>query len=937
MKRLFLFLCLLSFAQLNATLPEGSQAQDFTLKDTEGNIHSLYADYLNQGMSAVIDMSATWCGPCWEFHQTGIMDNLYADYGPGGLKGNNMVMSMMIEVDPSTNLACLDGDQNCNSANQGDWKRGTQHPMFNPSSANAARINEAYDISAYPTIYLIAPSGYIKTFEGTATSYNEIESWAANSFQMENTTWTTTGGCQTNSIDLHPYRGQGIISYTWSSGHTSEDIAGLSAGDYYVTMTDENSYAAVIGPITIASNQEMTSATFTANNVACHGGSDGQLSVAPQGGSGNFTYAWSNGATIPSITNLTAATYHVTITDAVTGCELIESYVVTAPTELNIQYNLTDASCSGDFGVIEIQNTGGIAPYTYFINGIKYSSDRIALAAGDYNLNVQDANGCNSTAQFTVGQQVNPIAVSDGSEPLSCQTSSVILSASGSTEGSSIQYDWYNSTGNYIGTGMEISVNTPDSYLLFVRDTNTGCTATSTVVLASNEERPNIAITASNNIDCSNPSAILTGSVSQSDLQVSYSWTTTDGVIQGSGRTEVITVTSAGNYELLVTNLTNGCIATTNYTVLESDLPEVSMDGSSTFCYGESTEICLSLGSSQSAVWTLDGELISNANCVVLENEGLLSVRLTDNLTGCSAVENIEITTTTLPNTEFTGQDSFCENESATLCYNSEQGIAKSWFVNGEEISNQECIEITTTSTIELLAINEQTQCSNSETIEVTQLATPEVSISDTGMLSCDSPTTTLSIDNTTGTSEILWLDASGTVIGTDLTIDVEVTGEYSAQVINENGCITEAHTVVEADDSLPQIDIVTPTEISCANSTTTLSINQNSNLASISWYDANGNLIGSEEEVDVTSVGSYSVVVTSEKGCEISKSVQVIEDVTIPAIDNISALINDCEDGSVILEANTSNVTDYRWTDSTGATKGTKDNLEVSIDCSRL
>ncbi len=71
------------FAGNAQPLTVGTVVNDIKLKTIKGDSVSLYS-YLDQGYSVIVDISATWCGPCWSFKQTNILENLYKHYGPTG-------------------------------------------------------------------------------------------------------------------------------------------------------------------------------------------------------------------------------------------------------------------------------------------------------------------------------------------------------------------------------------------------------------------------------------------------------------------------------------------------------------------------------------------------------------------------------------------------------------------------------------------------------------------------------------------------------------------------------------------------------------------------------------------------------------------------------------------------------------------------------------
>ena len=87
----------------SAQLANGSIAPDFSTVDMNGNEHRLY-DYLDQGYTVILDISATWCGPCWNYHSGGTFEEVWAAHGPAGQPGvspntTDDVMILWIEGD----------------------------------------------------------------------------------------------------------------------------------------------------------------------------------------------------------------------------------------------------------------------------------------------------------------------------------------------------------------------------------------------------------------------------------------------------------------------------------------------------------------------------------------------------------------------------------------------------------------------------------------------------------------------------------------------------------------------------------------------------------------------------------------------------------------------------------------------------------------------
>jgi hypothetical protein len=176
MKRILLALAtIFSVGAANAQMASGSLAPDFTGTDLDGNTHNLY-DYLQQGYTVVVDVSATWCGPCWNYHNSGALETLWEEHG---IENDGSVVVLFVEGDGTTTNADLNGT---GGNTQGNWVSGTGYPIIDDAS-----IGDLLEIAYFPTIYTICPNGIItETGQITADAH-----WAF----IENNT------CQTVASD----------------------------------------------------------------------------------------------------------------------------------------------------------------------------------------------------------------------------------------------------------------------------------------------------------------------------------------------------------------------------------------------------------------------------------------------------------------------------------------------------------------------------------------------------------------------------------------------------------------------------------------------------------------------------------------------------------------------------------------------------------------
>ncbi len=275
-------------------------------------------------------------------------------------------------------------------------------------------------------------------------------------------------------VSAAPTGGTGTYTYAWDNGGVADTLTGLAAGTYFVTITDNNG-CTVVDSAVVSSPPAITS-TITTTPVSCENGTDGTATVTGSGGSGAFSYSWSNVQIGQTITGLDANIYVVTITDAA-GCFIEDTAnVVELPPLTPIGGIIANpVSCfGGNDGSIEVLGmTGGTAPYTYTWSTTppQDSSVAIDLTAGVYTLTVTDDNGCTfGPVNITVNEPAAPISGTVTTINPSCNgeaNGSITVDAVGGTP--SYTYLWSDGQMTQTASGLPIG-----TYNVTITDAN-GC------------------------------------------------------------------------------------------------------------------------------------------------------------------------------------------------------------------------------------------------------------------------------------------------------------------------------------------------------------------------------------------------------------------------------------------------------------------------------
>ncbi|MFN3875086.1 MAG: gliding motility-associated C-terminal domain-containing protein [Flavobacteriales bacterium] len=181
---------------------------------------------------------------------------------------------------------------------------------------------------------------------------------------------------------------------------------------YSVTITDQAG-CSITQDALIMEPQPLSTGGIVAP-VTCNGACDGAITAVASGGAQPYSYIWTppppGDPTQPTIADLCGGDWTVVVTDA-NGCTASQTFTLTDPPLLEAQVATTDNLCYGDCqGTARASINGGVAPYGIVWrdasgNAIAQGvADVAGLCAGDYTLEVTDANGCVLGAPFAITQ-----------------------------------------------------------------------------------------------------------------------------------------------------------------------------------------------------------------------------------------------------------------------------------------------------------------------------------------------------------------------------------------------------------------------------------------------------------------------------------------------------------------------------------------------------
>ena len=661
--------------------------------------------------------------------------------------------------------------------------------------------------------------------------------------------------------------------YQWvgpnSFSAISQNLSGLSAGTYTLTITDAYGCQSVQSAVI---NEPGCSVVTTATIVqpACFGGS-GNVVWLNSGGGGSYLSTITNLYTNVSIYgpvfgssglfSLTPGSYSLSVTDQY-GCAHLVNIQIIAPIALSYTITTNAVSCfSGSDGAVNITPVGGTSPYS-----INIPNPSSTLTAGIYLFTLTDGNSCSIPGSFSITQ---PLAITTtiSSTNVSC-TNGTNGTATVNINGGTAPYTYLwspSASGQTTQTATGLSAG---SHSVTIIDAN-GCTKQDSVLIT--QPSPLTATTAKTNVSCfnsNNGTAIATPSGGTAPY--TYLWS------NGQTTPAVINL-SVGTYNCTVYDAKGCSFTTPPVTIIQplEILANISVTDVSCFGASNGSAIVNPLPSgSYSVLWSTGSNAFSVTGLVA--GSGYW-VTVTNNTNGCTtglnffnvAEPSALTATTTQTNVSCFGGS----NGSATATVTPTTGTAPytyQWFLNAGATIPLVPVQTSAIATglsagtyaRKITDANGCTLITSLVTITQPSALTATIAQTNVSCIGGNNGSATVNPSGGTAPYNYLWSNGQTTQTATGLS----AAGTYSCLVTDLNGCTIL--TLVVITQPSPLTATTSQTNVSCFNScdgSATASVTAGTGTAPYTYLWSNSQITPT---ISGLCAGTYTCSITDANGC---------------------------------------------------------------------
>lgn len=675
-------------------------------------------------------------------------------------------------------------------------------------------------------------------------------------------------GDNSGAADLSVSGGTVDYSYLWNTGATTEDLNDIAAGTYSVTVTDASS-CTTITTINISEPADGMLITTSSTNSTC-GMADGTASVSVTGGTSPYDYLWSGGETTNSISNLSAGSYSVTVTDD-NGCTAIAVIDISdegAPTATII--DSSDVTCYGYAdGSATVDATGGTPPLSYIWSNGETTTTITGLSGGTYSVTVSDANNCNQVVSVTIDEPpALSINMSSTPETGGGGNGTATAGVSGGTP--SYQYLWDGGQVTMTATGL-----TAGTYCVTVIDMN-GCTISGCVDVTADLDSIYAGFTYNGN-QCLTGNSFDFTNTGFSEAGATYFWDFQGGTPATSTDENPVNIiwTAPGTYTVTQT-ITHGVLtdnAIMDITVFNE--PSVSVTGTDAGCFGLNNG---SATASATAGTSPYNYLWSNG-CTDATTSGLAagdySVTITD-VNGCSATTSVTIGQPGEISVTIDAPNITCSGEGVTISASASNGTEPYTYAWSDGSSGSTITVSPLSETTYTVIVTDNYGCTTTSQITIDVYAPLSLNIYTNEAIICEGETATIYAIATGGTGNYSYfldgIDATFPVLVYPVAVPPDNSQTYAITLNDDCGSVTE-YLDIEVYNN-PPVSFLSNTVEGCAPLTVHFNTGSGGAGYSYQWNfgDGSSGTVSYEQypvhEFDLPGTYDVTLTITTPQGC---------------------------------------------------------------------
>ncbi|MFN0014155.1 MAG: hypothetical protein ACKVU2_06365 [Saprospiraceae bacterium] len=506
--------------------------------------------------------------------------------------------------------------------------------------------------------------------------------------------------------------------------------------------------------------------------------------------------------------------------------------------------------------------------------------DTTTTRPGQYLMTATAANGCTAAAAILVAADTMAPQLSvPAADTLTCTRDTVLVAVTVLPTGTALT--WVGPQG-FASSVPTVALSVPGQYGLIATAAN-GCTATSTVSVASNTLPPQVNASGGT-LTCLQTSLTLQASISPAGSGANWSG---PGTFSSTALNPA--VVQPGLYTLTATGL-NGCTATATATVLaDASIPVVNAGGGVLTCAQTSVLLSGMVSPAGTPVqWSGPLGFSSNQISPVVAVAGTYTITATT-VSGCTATAIATVSADTiLPSLTVTGGTISCNQPSIGLLANpSPASAAIAWSGPASFFSNltNPVTAIPGSYTVVATLPNGCTRQATAAVLADT--ARPTLTLGG-GVLTCSKPVLNLSAVIAPAGSMVQWMGPLG--FSSNLTNPpVSVSGPYSATATAPNGCTTTANVQVTA-DILPPTITATGNTLTCASPA--VAVQAVAAAGSALLWAGPQNFMSTVPAPIVMVAGTYTVTATGANGCTATATAAIGTDTVAPQVNASGGLL---------------------------------------------